>query len=441
MYDVSNIRHRIEEYYSRISPICRLADETGASAIFELNTSNNSEVAVAVLEGTALYPCRRGSGWPAFVLGCLRELLKRIVLYILARVLGRNRHRDHEHLRTANTVLVGFVAPRGDILVAKDFEGFREAYLFDKRVVTLAQHLPFTPWRRYFGEKNVVPVEAHIRFLDVFRSLRILARLYAAIRRDVRLKGTLVECVFLEDFCNGHAIGSMLYARTVARLLEDTASDAVVCLPMERHEWEQVLLLELIEKRTVIAVQACSFSPDDLNMYVAGPPAPRYRRLVPHRLFVISEQWAEVFRKLGFDCVIEVARRHRFSNTSFHLRLQAGTGRILYLGSINEAKVSRDLEALQMLKNQWKIHIRLHPSLANVPQARFFLKAKDLSEAYDWCFFSDTSMVFQLKCDTRRLVWIDHEHFPNQDPTRWFPDWPGRVLKAPLGPEALAAGL
>ncbi|WP_445678487.1 hypothetical protein [Radicibacter daui] len=419
----------VEAYMASLAPLT----EEGAgiaSAIFELSTSADPVYSRLVLKTARIQAAAdRTTGWLAICRGTLRELAKFMARSLLIRLLRRtSANRDHRAVAGAEAILVGFLADSGGGLVAKDFAGFCETELTGRRIVACGLRLPQVSWRRYLGDRGAsVPLEAHFRFVDLAQALRRQILFYRALRSVPALRGSRIDAAFVADFASGHATGSMLYAAAAARLAQ-YAPDAVVCLPMERHDWEQLLIARLrAAGRQIWAVQNCTFSPNDLNMRVPDN-APRHRRLSPDLLFVIGPHWPAIFADLGVTTPTTALRRHRFSGATYDLKLSKQGRGILYLGSINYAKVSRDLAALSLIRDKIGVWVRLHPTMTEMPLAQSFPRATDLSAHYGYCVYADTTMVFQLRTDQRRLAYLDHPDIPNQDPAGWFDDWPGTTI-------------
>jgi len=77
------------------------------------------------------------------------------------------------------------------------------------------------------------------------------------------------------------------------------------------------------------------------------------------------------------------------------------------------------------------VDVRIHPSITNFPlNAIFNIAPRNSFEDYGCCVFGDTSMVFQLICDHKYLIYIDHDSIPNQNPTQWFSDFGSENIKA-----------
>jgi hypothetical protein len=424
-------RAALERYLASVASLVRASGDATPCAVFELSTSADPLFAQKVLDGTASAPDARTPashrGRLAFI---VRESLKFVVLWALGWR-WRFGHRDaFRALARAEALLVGYVAVRDGRAVAQDFRGFVDTELRDRRIATIGRRLPQTPVRAYFAAcgTDVIPVEACLRWRDLLRGLRAGLRLLRAAA-DLP-PSSPVRAVVAQDVGGGHMMSGWLGAHgTAARIVQHLPHSAPVCLPMERHDWE-LLLTRAVRARgySVWAVQNCSFSPFDLNMYAALRGAPDYRNAQPDRLFLLAPVWENVFRELGLACAMSVLSSHRFSGVSFPLRLASGHG-LLYLGSINAEKVRRDLRTLAALPEPSRVQLRLHPSLANLPEAAAFGRQKDFDTPYGLCVYADTTMVFQLDADRSRLCFLDHEGFPNQDPAAFFGDWPGSTLQ------------
>ncbi len=430
---IDRTRQALERYCAQVRDLVRASDGAVPSAVYELSTSASPEFAQRVLDDRALEQVKVPSVATCVAKLVVRETLKMLVLSATG-LLWRMRHGRvaMRSLRESTAVQVGFVAIREGRAVAHDFHGFTETVLRDQRVAVLGRRLPQESMRTYLGycRPPVVAIEAYLRWSDLWSGLTAAIRLRRRVASLSATRGTVVEQHVNADIVSGHMMSGWMMARAVIRLVtRHTAPETPVCLPMERHDWETLVTQSLSDRnRAVWAVQNCTFSPLDLNMYAAVGGAPRYRSAVPQRLFVVSQSWGTIFAELGMRAPPTILEQHRFSAQRLPLRLAPGVRRILYIGSINAQKVIRDLQALRTLRGSVEVEIRLHPSCANLPAAADFTRQPGLDGTYGACVFADTTMVFQLETDRSRLVFLDHPGFPNQNPAAFFASWPGKTV-------------
>ena len=401
------------------------------SGLFELNTSRSPHFVQWVIDGCT----NKGSAVSSWVLidsiFILRDLAKWTCISLLCGFLYKKKKNHLKLLKTTKIIFVGFVDQRKGKLYAKDYEGFRERIELKNQSLTIGLRLPRLNLFKYMrGGNDVMPVFAFVRFKDLLYGLSKQRKFQQIVQKLENLPAEMKKmCV--RDIHSGHALGSFLLGTTVARLCQNTSRNAKVYFPMERHDWEQVAITKLSGLRRIEAVQNCTFSSYDLNMYRHTPGLPNFRKTIPDKINVLDSDWKRVFQeKLGFNCKISVMQKHRFSEKAILLNLNGETPRLLYLASINREKLFLDFEALTPLSRKLFIEVRLHPSLNHVALPAGFRKATDISHSYGWCVYADTSMVFQLKCKREYLLFIQHESFPNQDPTRWFSGFGSRQISA-----------
>jgi hypothetical protein len=428
----------IDAYYSSLSGAIADIPTATPSGVFELNASRHPRFAQELLGGfnhgseAAAPPVRN------IILGTMRDLAKWLFIWLLGRVFYRRRSQHLLALGHAKLVFIGFVTSRGGQLVAKDFDGFRESLPMDASSISIGLRLPFLGLRRYLqGDEDVLPVLAYARLADVLKGIVQQVFLARALLTSTSIRNE-TRSVCLRDILSGHAVASYVVGQTVAWLSKSTQISTTIYFPMERHDWEQIALTQLSGVRRTEAVQNCTFSPADLNMYRCTRHAPSYRQAMPDRLHVIEARWGQVFRdELGLTCEITTLVKHRFSGTRYPLVLDGVTPRVLYLASINRDKLMLDLEALFPLCNRIKVEVRLHPSLRSYPLPACFARSVGLSGSFGWCVFSDTSMVFQLDCEHEHLLFIEHDCIPSQDPTQWFADFGSQRIAAAALPALL----
>lgn len=421
----------LDAYLASLQTVIATLPGDTPSGVFELNTSRQP--------GFCQWVMRHGAspgGVSSIPLGCilkaaLRDLAKWLSITLLARVFYRQRRRHLNALEQSRRIFAGFVTERNSRLVAKDFDGFRDTLPPEPSALTLGLRLPYLGMRKYLsGDEDVLPVLAHARLTDVLAGLMRQWKLARAMHYAPGV-GAPAKMLCISDMLSGHAVASFVIGKTVSRLARRSSQEATIYLPMERHDWEQIALFLLEGARRTEAVQNCTFSPADLNMYHTAAIAPRYRQVMPHELHVLDTAWERVFREaLGFSCKVTPMTQHRFSGTRFSLVLDGQTPRLIYLASINREKLAADLGALSALLDRVAIEVRLHPSLNDYPLPAGFTRSNDLSGPYGGCVFADTSMVFQLNCARENLIFIEHDTLPNQNPTRWFPDFGSRQIPA-----------
>ena len=420
----------ISEYYRTLLPLVETSRGLTPTGIFELNTSRTPEFVARVLRRKAFdFHPRRSAAMLVLFAAILTQLFKWTAIILASRFFYRNRKEHLQLLASAEAIFVGFVTSRQKALIAKDFDGFRETLpVGSNQCITIGLRLPSVGFKQYLkGGERVIPVMSFITMRMVFASILGQLRLYRSIKSNTRLSQTHVEVQFFADVVSGHSIASFIVANAAARLLNRCSHSAKFYFPMERHDWELLTMTHIRNKANICAVQACTFSPMDLNMYHCTGGAPLYRQAIPNVLYFVDSEWRAVFSEhLNFKCRMEKLLKTRFSDHVFPLNLDTHSKNILYLASINHVKLNLDLEALILLTEKFSVHIRLHPSLRQEGLDSRFKIADDLSASYAWCIFADTSMVFQLECDKSRLLFIDHAAIPAQDPTLWHPEFGSR---------------
>lgn len=424
-------REALDSYFTAIAPLSRCAEDI-PSAAFELSTSAHPETTQYIFDGRILESTVCPSHGRILLRFLLRETIKLALFKMLA--LGwRIRHGRHasETRRWASALMVGFANFRDGRLMLQDYAGFVETEMAIARRVSLALRLPqISVCAFFYGcSAEIQPVYAFMRWSDLISGWRAIRRQLRAIRSEPRLAGTRVEALALQDVASGHFMHGWLIARAIKRCAtQDISPAAPVIFPMERHDWELLSMCWLqAAKRRVWAVQNCTFSPNDLNMYAGLAAAPAYRNTLPDRLYVLAGRWSSVFEALGLTVPLRVLQRHRFSSQCFSLDLRAGVSKLLYLGSINRRKVAQDLAILAQFSGI-EVELRLHPSMTDLPEAAGFARAGTLDACYGAAVYADTTMVFQLHTDRSRLLFLDHPAFPNQDPACFFTDWPGKTI-------------
>lgn len=424
-------KERIENYFSAIHPVIAASGSATPSGIFELNTSRRPRFAQWIIGGAPQTRSSQAAATWSLFRASLREFTKWTLISLMARLLYRRRAVHRRALLHAQHVFIGFVTKRNTRLVAKDFDGFRECLPGNAPKLSIGLRLPFLGMRDYLrGDQDVLPVMAHVSLSDVAAAIARQLKLARAVMSDRTLDAHIRDTC-LQDIQSGHAVASQLIGTTVAKLAKKTPANARLYFPMERHDWEQLALTALQRVRHTEAVQNCTFSPLDLNMYRCPTYGPAYRHAQPDRLHAIDSHWARVFRdELGLDCQIDIAPRNRFTGNRFKLELDGHSPSLLYLASINHDKLKRDLAVLATLADRCSVEVRLHPSLAQLVLPHGIKQSKTLADNYGWCVFADTSMVFQLDCDHSRLLFIEHPDIPTQDPTAWFPDFGARRIRA-----------
>jgi len=425
------ILKNLRQYGRLLSGIDPETAKEMTSGLFELNTSLNPYFVKWVLDGSPHKGLATSPDHIYDLIWLLRDLAKWSLIILLVAIFYKKKKKHLKILKKSKKVFVGFVNLHHGQLNAKDYEGFRQSIGSKALSITIGLRLPNINLVQYIrGSKDVIPVLAFVRFRDLFAGLAKQRIFHEKVFKSKNVPAEM-KTLCARDIKSGHALGSFLIGETVARLCRSTSRNAKVYFPMERHNWEQLAITRLSGIRRTEAVQNCTFSAVDLNMYCHTPGLPNFRKTVPDKLHVLDSNWKFVFmRKLKFKCEISIMKKHRFSKKNILLNLNGQTPRILYLASINQEKLFLDLNTLSNLRGQIIIEVRLHPSLMNVALPIGFTKANSISGAYGWCVYADTTMVFQLKCKREYLLFIRHESFPNQDPTRWISGFGSRQVSA-----------
>ncbi len=431
------ITEDVERYFHFLSSRLKINSSAYTSPFFELNTSRTPKLVQAILcneieQATPIGLSVKIKFFLILVIGTLRFTFKWIFIAVLVKIFYKNRLLDIKALQGSDVILVGFVAMRNGSLEAKDFDGFSERFDKNAKISTIGLRLPSIPISKYLaGNERVIPLLSYVRFPVIFKCL--LKQFVSGVNllKNFDLPLSLQE-VCAEDWTRGHSCGSYILGDAIEFMVMLSRPTAVIYFPLERHDWEQVAITRIKGSRRIECVQNCTFSPMDLNMYLNFRCAPGYRGTQPDRLHVINKQWASVFREsLGFSCPIDVMDKHRFSDASMRINLDGLKKRILVISGINKQKLDLDLRALLPIANCYEIEVRIHPSILNYPLPPTFKSASiNLEQRYGWCVYADTSMVFQLVCDRRYLLYIDHEGIPNQNPAQWFDDFGSANIKA-----------
>lgn len=417
--DIATIQEMLAQYFKCLRPIARAYPDT-TSSIFELNSSAYGQYVFDLLNGNA-----RPIAMPIpvllkqFVVGSARLWARAVFLWIASYyVRGLQQLRaDRQRTKFSEAVFIGHVAQKNGRFIAKDFTGFGEHYFEQQSTAILGQRLPHVSWRDYFTSSEFVPVEAHIHWLDVIAVWVAHTKLLLAL--VMRKLGVAIINEYVRDFASGRGPNSTLYARTAMRLvLKGDLGQRQIFLPLERHDWECLILYWVKQKSSllrVFLVQNCTFSIHDCNMYVAAD-APAYRCAAPDVCYVIDDSWRRRLTAMGIRTQFKEMSQHRFSQFEESITFDSTSKRILYLGSINPEKVSADFSILATLPREWEIDLRLHPSLAMIAVPQRFKRISDIVDAYAWCIHADTSMVVFLQAKEDRFIYLDHPHMLNQSP-------------------------
>lgn len=434
---VADVSRRLKEHFERFDDMRSLVETGVPSILFEGSTSAFPHITHAALQGDYGQPPSPSKLSLIFLRFVARETAKFLLIKALALVWRLHHQRQaNRNFACASVVLAGFHAEKDGALHPKDFAGFLETKLRQHRVVSLALRLPKQSLPRFFRlcDDHVVPVAAFFRWRDFVSGLRRARSLLRHYEKRRAALG-LIHPLLIASVSRGHFMHSWLTAKAITVRMEKHAGAAtVLCLPMERHDWEILTLYwQQARGRCVWAVQNCTFAPTDFNMYPCIEAAPSFRKAQPDRLFCISKSWAQVFKSLGFTMPIELLSQHRFSRATYPVLTDADASAVLYLGSINRTKVEFDLKALTGLKKDLNVHFRLHPSMAGKLDLGAFAEDAPLDLPYRYIFYADTSMIFQIEGDAARFIFLDHAEIPNQDPARFFLSWPGRSLVCKAG--------
>ncbi|MEN9902234.1 MAG: hypothetical protein RL651_898 [Pseudomonadota bacterium] len=418
------VKASLESYHKEIRAVFSVCPTDTTSALFEVNTSRIPSFSNWIVTGRFDAAILSGSLCYLMFRSCIRDLAKWGVIWILGQFLYSRRSQHLRELPCAERIFVGFVTLRANQLTSKDYDGFRESLSGGLAELSFGLRLPFVGLKRYLeGDANVLPVLAYVRFNDVVSGIRRQLKLARVLASSPGVSPAILA-TFRQDVATGHPVASYVIGKTVGALCRKTAPQTTLYFPMERHDWEQIALANVSGIRRVEAVQNCTFSPLDLNMYLIEKLSPAYRQAMPDCLHVLDDSWGDVFQnELGFSCEIRQLEKHRFSNECFKLQLDGRTPRLLYIGSINPVKLQLDLEALASLRNHVTVEVRLHPSLSNYTLPAGFARSIELNGRFGWCVFADTSLVFQIDCARDYMIFIEHDSIPTQDPTAWFPNF------------------
>ena len=432
-----SVKEDVKRYFKFLAARLDIDSVTFISPLFELNTSRAPKLTQAIIchefnENISCVISPKIKYFLLLMMGSIRVAIKWFVIILLAKVIYRKRNNHIERIKKSNAILVGFVALREGVLNAKDFDGFMDNFPEKELISIIGLRLPSVSMTKYLaGNHEVIPLLGHIQISAVLKSLLMQVLNGVKILKSFNIPQSARE-ICSEDWLSGHSCASYIYGDAIKRIVMNSQATAVTYFPFERHDWEQVALTGLKGFRKVECVQNCTFSPLDLNMYANFQDAPAYRKTQPDRIHAINSSWASIFREsLGFLCPIEIMHKHRFSDASFQINLDGSKKRMLVISGINKEKLDLDLKALLPIATRINVDVRIHPSITNFPlNAIFNIAPRNSFEDYGCCVFGDTSMVFQLICDHKYLIYIDHDSIPNQNPTQWFSDFGSENIKA-----------
>lgn len=414
----------VEDYFCSLEPLIKACGDSIPSGIFELNTSRSPGFSRMVLMGGHLENTNlHYYSWLKFIPTAARQILKWLAIILLSKFYYRNRKRHEKELRETDAVFVGFGRKQNNKLVPKDFVGLVDSKQFKtSKTSFVSLRLTNVSFRDYFSlDPNTIPILGYVKLSTIFSALIQQKKLIDASRVCNQFSNTVIHETILSDFESGHAVSSYVIGHTIASLLNATLADSCeVHFPFERHDWEQLSMYSLRKELIICWVQSCTFSPQDLNMYQSNS-GPAYRKAIADKIYVLSDKWKSVIQKnLLIDTNFHVLESNRFSGTTIRLTFNDKSNCVAYIASINRKKVEKDLEVLSNLGNSYSVDVRLHPSLKDIELPPNVKLNHELDGEYKLCVFADTSMVFQLDNDPKRLVFIVHDSIPNQNPTKWF---------------------
>lgn len=417
--NIAGIKGTLARYFQRLGSVARAYPDT-ASSIFEMNSSAYEQYVHEQLCGdTSSTSLSIRVLLKQFVLGSARLWVRAGFLWYM-RYSMRGMQQlltDRRQTECSEAIFIGHVAKKEGRFIAKDFTGFSDRYFAQQNTVIFGQRLSHVPWRDYFTSADFIPVEAHLHWRDVMSTWFAHTKLLLAL--VLRKMDVAIINEYTRDFASGRGPNSTLYARTAIRLiLRGDLAQRQIFLPLERHDWECLILHGVKQKSSlprVFLVQNCTFSIRDCNMYVVKD-APAYRHKVPDGCYVIDALWQRRLMDMGMSTQFVEMPLHRFSHFGESIAFDSTAKRILYLGSINPEKVSADFAALAALPHELEIDVRLHPSLVTIAMPPRFKNVSDILGVYAWCIHADTSMVVFLQAAEDRFIYIDHPQMLNQNP-------------------------
>jgi hypothetical protein len=416
---VKNTKEAIEHYFHKLAYITKSYPDI-ASSIFELNSSAYGHYVRKILKPNPQHisPSLRYL-LKCFFLGSMRLWGRAVCLWWMKYYIrgARMSTKDKQHSRNAIAIFIGHVAHVNDQFIAKDFTGFIDPYLIQQNTVILGQRLPHIQWRDYLTSTDFIPVEVHSSLIDVLKVWVAHTQFFISLLMSKA--ETFIIHEYARDFSTGRGPNSTLYARVATTLiLSSTQNDPRVYIPLERHDWECLILHRVKQQRQdihVALVQNCTFSLNDYNMYVLAN-TPAYRSTMPDCCYVIDEYWQSRLMEMGLATDFKTMYSHRFSNIAESVVFNFAVKKTLYLGSINPEKVRADFQTLLQLPAYWLVDVRLHPSLSMILVPERFRRISNIADEYSWCIHTDTSMVVFLRSDTDRFIYIDHPYILNQNP-------------------------
>lgn len=366
-----------------------------------------------------------------------REIFKWTVIWFMGRFWYKKRQLHIDLLGRSQRLFIGFCVYELDRFSAKDFRGFvSEKQSRVETNLNLVLKLPSVKWKDYIaGDDRSLPIFAYIKFNQVIKTVFNQIQLLKSLMAQFEV-GHPILIQHATDLKNGHTIASVLISLSISNILHNHTKSLVITLPFERHDWEQLIIHNLKSRFRIEAVQACTFSPNDLNMYVVDTRLPclHYRTVSPHQIYSINKKWSVIISKrLGANTSISVLRKNRFSGINYAIQFSKASRVVLYISGINPRKTELDINVLLSCRDNIIVQARVHPSIKNylVNSSRVKYCA-DISDTYLACVYADTSMVFQLVCDRSRLVYISHTVIQDQNPTDWFSNYGTMKIKYSL---------
>ena len=225
--------------------------------------------------------------------------------------------------------------------------------------------------------------------------------------------------MYVHDLISGHGAFGFQTAKAISKVVREFSIKNCI-FPFECQDWICGAMTEIdyIDRKISVEFwQNGLRAYGSLSLYLTQKN-PLYKANQPTKIKAINQSWSTFFLDIGYESHVDIMKNHRFDHAKICVQRKSVPKKIVYLAGISEDQTERDLKLLTENFQEYRLHVKFHPSHPEDFKAKFdVFHVYDLSsDSYTVLFYGNTAMVYEVDFPAHLMFYLNDVRVPNLDP-------------------------